>query len=232
MVVNNDFKKTSFDLVILNKADLDRIMELQDIVYEDLEEKKLCVTLSEEEYLDALGDKGTIIGINDNEKLVGIYVALFPGQDIENLGREFDLETEELEKVCHLELAFVHPEYRGFKLHYKLGLNLINYVQLHRFTRYFCATVEPNNLPSLKNLFSFGLSIVKFSEMYGGLKRFILSLDISRLNLWDMSRAIMVESSDIERQKSLLNANWYGVEMKRDSCKTYIVYCKEKPRIC
>ncbi|UMZ72803.1 hypothetical protein [Natranaerofaba carboxydovora] len=221
-------EKLSFEVVNLDKTYLEKIIKLQKLVIDSLEDKVLCVSLSEEEYLDALGDKGIVVGVKKGDNLVGIYVGLFPGQSMDNLGREINLDKNELEKVCHLELAFIDPKYRGMKLHYKLGVNLISEVQTYNMTRYFFATVEPRNLPSLKNLFSFGLYIVKFNEMYGGLKRFVLCHDIGRLIRWDKSNAIIVSSNEIDYQRELLQQGWQGMEMKREFNETFIVYCKEK----
>ena len=82
-----------------------------------------------------------------------------------------------MQKVAHLEIAVVSPEFRGNSLQYKLLVeaqrilkNGWNELEI----RYLMATVHPENVYSLRNVERFGMKIAADVKKYGGKRRFVM----------------------------------------------------------
>ena len=214
--------KTAF----LKISDLQDILNLQSIVYETMQNKSWCSKLSENDFISLLQDKGIILGAKVNRELIGFYGVFFPGNDPENLGNDLGLPPEEHGNICHLEIAYVHPHYRGNGLQLFLGKAVIKAARERRGFRYLCGTVEPANIVALNNAMHFGLQIVKLKEKYGGLRRFILFCDFDE----DFNRLkgepVRVDYKDISAQQKLLDTGYRGVAAGRQEDSYYIDYLR------
>lgn len=213
-------------IVSLNQDSLGAVMGLQELVISRLENKKLLVSLSQDEYLDVLGEKGIGLGIFDQGELVAFYGALFPGESSENLGRDLQLPAGELAQVCHLEISFVRPDYRGKKLQSVLGQRIVAGITALNKYRYVCNTVGLDNYPSLRSAFSLGLHIVQLKEKYGGLMRFILLRDLLEPVVLDMDNPVSAPNTDCDYQQKLIKEEYYGFKQAGIPGRPVILYGK------
>ena len=221
--------KSCYQIITLGREHLEQIMELQSLALGQLRNKEWCVYLSTDEYIDLLGEKGLVLGAVDAGELIAIYSALFPGKHHpENLGQDLNLPADELERVCHLEIAFVHPDYRGQGLYYLLGERIISTVEAGSSVRHLCGTIEPGNIPTLNNALLLGMQIVKMQNMYGGLRRFIIYRDLfqadDRNDKNTVPKTVTVDCNDLARQQELLQSGWRGVRVIQKPEATFIVY--------
>ena len=201
-------------------------MGLQELVFNRLTDKTHCLRLSREEYLAILGDHGLVLGMLHRGKLVAFYGALFPGMSEENLGRDLGLPEKALDRVCHLEISLVHPDYRGKKLQPALGQRVVAAVEDLDRHRYFCATVGPENYVALQNVFALGLCAVQLKQKYQGLWRFILLRDLQRPLHPQQEHPVTVQNSNYEKQIQLLNQGYCGFQQVDISGKPAVLYAK------
>lgn len=106
----------------------------------------------------------------DGEK-AGFFIVRFPGMAEDNLGKDIGITS--LNKVAHMESTAVLPKFRGRKLMRQL-LGSAEEAAVQRGFRYLCATVHPDNTPSLHNFEKAGFQIVKRMKKYGGKERYIV----------------------------------------------------------
>lgn len=113
----------------------------------------------------------------DRTNTAALLIVRFPKREEDNLGEYLELSEEEMQKVAHLEIAVVSPEFRGNSLQYKLLVeaqlilkNGWNELEI----RYLMATVHPENVYSLRNVERFGMKIAADVKKYGGKRRFVM----------------------------------------------------------
>ena len=73
-------------------------------------------------------------------------------------------------------------------------------------------TVHPNNAASLKDKFSQGMVITHVKNKYAGILRYIMYLDIHHPWKFDPSTEVSVRQEAFEKQKTLLNEGYYGID--------------------
>lgn len=124
--VNNNFY---FNL--LNKSNLDSILELQNIIFDDLNLKgksKFLYRKSEEDFLKLLNSKDSfVLGYFDNNKLIGQIIIKHLTHDEEKEGCDYYISKENKSKIG-IDGSFrfsvggmmIHPDYRGHKMAQKL----------------------------------------------------------------------------------------------------------------
>jgi ribosomal protein S18 acetylase RimI-like enzyme len=90
------------------------------------------------------------------------------------LSKGLPLTEENLVKVAHMDSVVILPQYRGYKLQYRL-MEAAEDV-LCRETEYsiWMATVHPDNKYSLGNVQAHGYEIVAEAMKYGGYPRYVL----------------------------------------------------------
>lgn len=114
---------------------------------------------------------------DDRTKTAAFLVVRFPGKAEDNLGEYLELSDEEMQKVAHLEIAVVSPEFRGNSLQYKLlaeAQRILEHEWNEREIRYLMATVHPENVYSLRNIERLGMKIAADVIKYGGKRRFVM----------------------------------------------------------
>src|SRR5690625_1272300 len=101
-----------------------------------------------------------MIVIYVDDVLIATRSILNPGNDSDHIGLAIGLEKSELDKVIYQEISFVHQDYQGNGLQ-KIMASLImqELSKTSHSYKYICATVAPDNIPSLKDKFAQNMEI-------------------------------------------------------------------------
>jgi hypothetical protein len=208
-----------YEMKYLDMADIDEVLELQQMVYDSLDDKQKFVTdprtFFEETALVA--GKGMMIGVFVEGRMIAARSISFPGLSQENLGLELHFEEEDLKKVCHLEASMVLPEFRGNHLQAVMLKPTLAYIQQEGYC-IVLATISPYNYPSLKNVMDAGLVIRDLKargENYGGKLRFLLALNLCRAVPPEFGDQLTVQNTDITLQKTLLSRGYAGFTVRK-----------------
>lgn len=160
----------------LNLNDLDAVLELQNSVYDSLENREVLETLRKEEFEEII-KQGYIIGVFKGQSLVATRSMYIPQVDeAEHLGD--DAKIGDKNRIIYSEITFIDPASRGQGLQTKMGEALIRRVRDSGDFDYVLTTVMPTNIPSLKDKFKLGFKIVKTTYKYGGKKRHVMLLNL------------------------------------------------------
>jgi hypothetical protein len=170
-----DTQAHPYQIVPLNEGCLSELRDFQQTAYEKMTDKALYSPITVDMIRAVLGEKGLTLGLMVRGKMVGFICFYFPGDDMENLGRDAGLSDQELANVVHWERCLIDPEFRGNNMQFRLGELLVSAAKdLDRKYRYMCATVSPKNYPSLHQLFEQqNMVAVKLKIKYGNLWRYI-----------------------------------------------------------
>lgn len=209
-----------YEMVILDKTNIDELIDLQNEVARHLKNPETFVMDSREfifnEVLDK--DKGRAIGVFAGKGLIAFRTVSFPGKSQFNMGRELELPEDELDHVVHLEATVVHPEYRGNKLQAKMMKHTFDMVFKLGYYHILC-TVSPFNYPSLKNVMDAGLVIKALGQRegpYEGKWRFLLHRDLRFIGTKRYRRSIEVENEKLDKQIEILNRGYQGFLLSRN----------------
>lgn len=169
-----DGKVVSATLKILDLTYVDKIMELQEIILDGLEDKSLYAATERDEFIEYINSFGKIVGyVTDNDELVAMGVYAKKGYLKGNYGYDIELEGEELLKVGQIESTVVRSEYRGNRLQ-KIICEVLENVAKEENTPILCATASPYNEFSVNTFIKLGYEIKKDKIKYGGLRRYVL----------------------------------------------------------
>ncbi|SDK41558.1 Acetyltransferase (GNAT) family protein [Jeotgalicoccus aerolatus] len=159
----------------LSTKNIEEIMQLQDRVYEVLEQKEVLEKLSKEEMESCL-NQGYVTGVFDNGKLAALRMMYIPSLDEkEHLADDVGVPRD---RSIYSEISLVDPPYRGQGLQTKMGEYLIKQVKESGDFDYIFSTVMPVNLASLKDKFRLGFKIMRTRLKYGGKRRHILYMPL------------------------------------------------------
>lgn len=183
----------------LSLNDLEDVLELQNSVYESLEEREVLQTLTKGEFEEIIR-QGYIIGVFKGGTLVATRSMYIPLVDeAEHLADDTKINVRE--RVIYSEITFIDPAARGQGLQTRMGEALIKRVKESGDFDYILTTVMPTNIPSLKDKFKVGFKIVKTTYKYGGKKRHVM-----QLNLFDAIEILEeTEKIDINNTEWMLN---------------------------
>ncbi|MPQ43066.1 GNAT family N-acetyltransferase [Clostridium tarantellae] len=163
--------------VYLKELDLsyiNKIMELQNIVLQGLEDRQLYVPTNREEFISYLNSHGKILGcVTEEDELIAFGVYLKRGYDKSNYGYDVGIEGEELLKVGHIDTTIVKEEYRGNSLQ-KIICKVLEEIGKEQGTPIMCATASPYNKFSVNTFIKLGYEIKADKIKYGGLRRYVL----------------------------------------------------------
>ena len=163
------------ELKVLNISYLDKIMELQKIIIDGLENKELYADTEREEFEEYIKKNGKILGcVTEDDELIAMGVYAKKGYDKSNYGYDIGLENEELLKIGQIESTVVKDEYRGNKLQ-KIICEELEKIAVKEDTKILCATASPYNEFSVNTFKSLGYEIKKDKLKYGGLRRYVLA---------------------------------------------------------
>lgn len=167
------------EIKILDLSYIDKIMELQDNIYKDLENKDFYSCSDKEDFIQTINGKGKIIGcisLKDNELIsVGVYIEY--GYENHNYGYDIEIQGDELLKVGQLESMLVSKDYRGNRLQ-KLMCEIFEKVGKDAGMKYICATAAPDNCYSVDTFKNLDYKIMVDKLKYGGLRRYVLMKEL------------------------------------------------------
>ena len=162
------------NIITLSNDYLDKIMELQDIIFDSLENKSFFAKTEKFEFEDIINKSGKVIGIvTESGELIAFGAMIKPELHDFNLGYDLNFDNKKLMKTAHIESTVVHPDYRGNRLQ-KLLVQNLEEIAKEKECDIFCATVAPENEFSLNTFLKLNYKITLEKEKYGGLKRYIL----------------------------------------------------------
>lgn len=165
---------------MLDLSYIDKIMELQQNIYNGLENKDFYSCSDKEEFQNTINGRGKIIGcvsLEDNELIaMGVYIEY--GYEHHNYGYDITIEGEELLKVGQIESTVVLENYRGNKLQ-KIICESLEEIGKESGMKYICSTAAPDNKFSVDTFKKLGYKVMADKLKYGGLRRFVFMKEIN-----------------------------------------------------
>lgn len=163
---------------ILDLSYIDKIMELQDKIMEDLEDKQLYAPTDKEEFVECIVKNGKIIGcLDENEDLIAMGAYVKKGYSNGNYGYDLGIEGEMLLNVAQVESTVVRSDYRGNGLQ-KMLCEKIEEIAKNEKVKILASTASPYNKYSVNTFEKLGYKIKKDKLKYGGLRRYVLAKEI------------------------------------------------------
>lgn len=190
-----------FEIEFLQPGSLPEMLRLQSIIAANLPCPEIFM-LHDDPYLrEILRHERSVIGVTAKEELIAFSMIRIPGLSADNLGRDINLQEEDMSKVAHLQAAAVHPAYRGNGLQRNLTLAHLSVIEEMGY-EHVCCTVSPKNPVSLRNYLSCGLVIEGLRPKMQGWWRFILHKNVRQANSTDPEGAVDPNESGVQREES------------------------------
>lgn len=163
----------------LDETYIDKIMELQNVILDGLEDKRLYASTEKEEFIEYMNSFGKIIGyVTEDNNLIAMGVYARKGYNKGNYGYDIDLEGEALLKVGQIESTVVREEYRGNRLQ-KIICEKLEQIGKEEGISIMTATASPYNEFSVNTFKKLGYEIKKDKIKYGGLRRYVLVKELN-----------------------------------------------------
>lgn len=216
--------KQPYQVTLLNVSHLKEIIKLQNQVYEQLADKSKLERLSEDEFNFILSGKGLMIGIDVNNELIAVRALLDPENDPNHLGRAIGLQETDLDKVIYQEVSFVHPDYQGNGLQKIMAKVIMEELDKtnHSYS-YVCATVAPDNIPSLKDKFYQKMELKAFVTIYGEKQRYVFAKELNNQKIQnEIIEEKEIRINDVHLMNEYLKLNWVGTKLIEKNAQTYI----------
>lgn len=162
-----------------NSNDIETVIEVCKIIYENLEHKEwYSIDLMEyDKILKKLEDNAIIVKALYKDTLAGFLIAerhINPNSELAE-----EIPKDELSSSIEMDNAGVLPKYRGNHLQESLILKAESIMKEEDASiKYSYATVHPDNLASLKTLEKTGYKKYKEKLMYGGKIRYIMRKEL------------------------------------------------------
>lgn len=216
--------ETPFAVRYLTMDDLQAIEALQQRVYEALPVRSVLQPLTTEEFEAILQDEKMMIGVFIEEEMIGFRALLNPPIEEEHLGYDCGVPEDQFHRVLYQEISNVAPEYRGYGLQKKMAQWSMERIDQTRYD-YVCSTVQPYNIPSLKDKFSQGLVVKALKIKYVDKLRYVFFKDLRTPNPTYVKKETIV-MHDTEGQQKLLKNGFVGTKMYEENDEWYVVYEK------
>ena len=159
---------SGMDIRSLTIADLEAVLDLQDITISGLKDKSILRKNSSDIFAHALSERNIALGVFDESDLIAVGIAVDPDPPETDL--RTNLKKFTVDKAMDLKLIIVKEEYRGNGLQRKL-IQLLEEEALSRGVTHFCTSVSPDNPHSFNNFLAMGYEFDHQEELYGGLLR-------------------------------------------------------------
>ncbi|PAC37699.1 hypothetical protein [Caldifermentibacillus hisashii] len=193
----------------LTVDDLDTMSQLQSKVIDHLPSPEFLEHTSKEQFIDIFQKEGIMLGVFVQDRLVAFRIFSSPDWLEEKIALEVGILKEELPITLFSVVTNVDPDYRGSGLQKLLGEKIMETIDRNRF-RYVLSTVAPFNIPSLKDKFFLGFSIVDLKEQYNGKLRYTFFKDFQKESVEFELVDFSVNMSDYGRQKELFQLGYFG----------------------
>lgn len=163
---------------ILDLSYIDKIMELQEIIIGDLEDKQLYAPTDKEEFVDCIRKNGKVIGcVDEYDNLIAMGAYVKKGYSEGNYGYDLGIEGEMLLNVAQVESTVVRSDYRGNGLQ-KILCEKIEEIAKNEKVKVLTSTASPYNKYSVNTFEKLGYKIKKDKLKYGGLRRYVLAKEL------------------------------------------------------
>lgn len=212
------------DFRTLSEAELPAILALQQVVVDNLEDKRVLQPLSEAEFLNIVGGNGLMIGVYEAGQLVAFRALLKPDTaEAEHLGE--DVGAADLARVLYQEVSVVHPAMRGKGLQQQMGEFIMAQVDTSLYD-WVCATVMPFNIASMKDKLGQGLFIRALKLKYGGKLRYVFGKDLRSAEAVVFAERQLIAMADTEGQQKLLVQGFIGTGIMLVENEWFVQYEK------
>jgi hypothetical protein len=212
-----------YTVSLLGREHLRQILDLQETVVEELNDKSSLQPLSQEEFIYILEGNGLMIGAFTGSGLIAFRALLIPPMDDEHLGLDIGLATEELSQVIYQEISIVHPVYRGNRLQQTLAHLIMDELKnLDQTFTYVACTVAPFNIPSMKDKFKQGMQIAALKHKYDHQLRYIFVKRLDGKGEREVYNMEKVPMADVLKQQELLRAGWRGISLESENTVVYV----------
>ena len=166
----------NFTFRTADMKDLPQILHIMNTAYDSMERKDWFVIDTEDYMKEHIAAHGfTMLAIAEDGTIAGFFLIKFPGNTEENLGHLLQYSKDRLVKTVHMDMAAVHPDFRGNHLQSRMLLAAEAELKQNHFSPCSCmATVHPENRFSLNNMLRNGYELQLTASLYGGLPRHVL----------------------------------------------------------
>lgn len=190
-----------------NNTNIQAILNVQKAAIQEIGNKDMLVTLSEEEIVQNVND-GVLCVCQIDERIVAFRSMHIPVDDY--LGKYIALDPSDRDRLIYSDITVVHPDYRGRGLQKKLGEWLFQEID-DKYT-IIMATVHPDNIASIKDKFHHGMKIVALDNVYDDKIRYIFALFRDRDCIYEEEVAVkMTDDMEIRR---LLSEGYKGINLR------------------
>ena len=131
-------------------ADLETVLEFQDIVDKSISDHELFQGRSREDLIDMFSHNDDIIAIFNKDVMIGLLIYLRPRDCPDNLALDAKLTKSDILKTGVIHVIASHPDYRGLGIQRYL-IRLADKLAKDSGVLYNTATVSPRNPHSLQN---------------------------------------------------------------------------------
>ena len=152
--------------------------------------------------------QGRIVGCFAASRLVAYGVLGLQSPMLSFMAQLLDVDASKQARMCLLDGASCEPDWRGRRLHEDAIALRIKIARAADRT-FIAVTVAPTNLASLRGLLRRGFAVQQYAEVYGGLARLLLCLDLDcTARPWQLER--LVSSSDLQGHRNALRLGLIG----------------------
>lgn len=154
--------------------DLNEIVELQGIVYENMPDKNMLQITTRDEIEESLKLDKCYCAEIDGE-MIAFSMLVAPRLSYRNCGNYLGYDDERLKKTATVDLCIVKPGHRGHNMQKRM-IEVRLKAAKELGADEVISTVDPDNSHSLNNLVDSGFSVVETKLIYDGLKRNIMRM--------------------------------------------------------
>lgn len=192
---NDYMKQLGLSLRKCNNEDLKSILQLQNYVFERLDNPAILRRNTEHILSQCLVEPSFTIGVYNKNELIGTIIMVVPSGDETDLRVNLKLHT--VHNAADFKLVMIKEEYRGHGLQCAL-MWVMEKIAFIRGYEYLCVSVSPENLYSRRNITRSGYEFDHSEVLYGGLDReiYVKELNVNKYNLEVIRTANNFEGKD------------------------------------
>lgn len=165
--------------------------------------------------------QGRMMGCFASGRLVAYGVLGLQSPMLAFMAQLLEVDPAKHARMCLLDGASCAPDWRGRRLHEDaIALRIAMAEAAGR--SFIAVTVAPTNLASLRGLLRRGFVVERYAEVYGGLPRLLLALDLGSTGpLWQ--RARLVASADLQGHREALSLGLLGYGCEQNAQNVWAI---------